>query len=147
VRGEEAIAIFMSLGEHFFLSSIHVTCAFAARGMGDRRRARQHAVAALHAALPARVWIVTCDALCAIALLLADSGAPERSAELYALAEGKHYTGDNPWLQDIMLRELAAIIAGLPPEIAAAAQERGRQRDFWATAHELLAELEAAGWG
>jgi hypothetical protein len=31
----------------------------------------------------------------------------------------------------------------LPPNVVAAAQERGRQRDLWATAEELLAELEA----
>src|SRR5215212_8154080 len=98
-------AIFTRLGEHFFLSSIHGLCALAARGMGNRQQAHQHAVAALHAALPSRVWIGTCEALLAIALLLADSGAPERSAELYALVEGENYTGDNPWSQDIMLRE------------------------------------------
>jgi len=42
---------------------------------------------------------------------------------------------------------LAAIVAALPPDIAAAAQARGRARDLWATARELLAEVEAAGWG
>jgi predicted ATPase/class 3 adenylate cyclase/tetratricopeptide (TPR) repeat protein len=146
-RGEEAIAIYMRLGEHFFLSLIHGLCALAARGMGDRQQARQHAVAALHAALPARVWLATGQALCAIALLLADSGAPERSAELYALAKMKSYNGDDPWSQDSLMRELAAIVAALPPDIAAAAQERGRARDLWATACDLLTELETAGWG
>jgi tetratricopeptide (TPR) repeat protein len=146
-RGAEAIAIFTRLGEHFFLGLTHGLCALAARGMGDRQQARQHAVAALHAALPARVWRATREALCVIALLLADSGAPERSAELSALAESEYKAWDNSWSQDIRLRELAAIVAALPPEIAQAAQERGRARDLWATARDLLAELEAAGWG
>ncbi len=30
----------------------------------------------------------------------------------------------------------------LPPELVAAAQERGKARDLWVTAGELLAELE-----
>ncbi len=40
-----------------------------------------------------------------------------------------------------------ALLAMLPAGVVAAARERGRQRDFWATGQELLAELEAAGWG
>ena len=95
-RGEEAIAIYMRLGEHFFLSLIHGLCALAARGMGVQQQARQHAVAALRAALPGRVWLATIHALCAIALLLADSGAPERSAELYALARERITWGTIP---------------------------------------------------
>jgi predicted ATPase len=146
-RGEEAIAIFTRLGEHFFLGTTHALCALAARGAGDRRRARQHAVAALHTALSARVWLATIHALWAIALLLADSGAPERSAELYALVEGEYNPRDDPWSRDAARRELAAIVAALPPEIAAAAQERGRQHDLWATARDLLIEVEVAGWG
>jgi predicted ATPase len=147
MRGEEGIAIFTRLGEHFFLSSIHWLCSLAARGMGDRPQACQHAAAALRSALPSRVWVKTCDAVCAIALLLADGGAPERSAELCALVEPEIYARDNPWSQDVMLRELAAVVAALPSDIAVAAQVRGRRRDLWTTASELLAEFEGAGWG
>ena len=39
-----------------------------------------------------------------------------------------------------------ALLATLSADVAAA-RERGRQRDFWATGQELLGELEAAGWG
>jgi len=80
----------------------------------------------------------------AVALLLADSGALERRAELDALTEREH-TGDDPWSRDVAQRELAAIGAAPPPDIAAA-QARGRQRDLWATAREFLTEVEAAGW-
>jgi hypothetical protein len=44
-------------------------------------------------------------------------------------------------------RRLDAASTALPPEAAQAAQARGRERDLWATARELLAELQAAGWG
>jgi len=46
----------------------------------------------------------------------------------------------------ICRRELAAVVAALPADVAAAAEARGRARDLWATAEELPAELEAAGW-
>jgi predicted ATPase/class 3 adenylate cyclase len=143
---EEAIPIYTRLGEQFFLGTTHALCALGERGAGDGRSARQHAVEALHIGLSARTWVSMLQTLWAIALLLADSGETERSAELYALTEREH-TADNPWVQDVFLRELAAIVAALPPEIAAAAQERGRQRDLWATAHDLLTEIEAVGWG
>jgi hypothetical protein len=39
-----------------------------------------------------------------------------------------------------------ALLATLSADVAAA-RERGRQRDFWATRQELLAELQAAGCG
>jgi hypothetical protein len=43
-----------------------------------------------------------------------------------------------------MTRQIAAVAETLPPEVAAAAQERGRARDLWQTAEELLKELEQA---
>jgi tetratricopeptide (TPR) repeat protein len=144
--GEEAITIFTRLGEQFFLSSTYALCALADRGAGDERWARQHAVAALQISLSAHIWISTLNSLWTIALLIADAEAAERSAELYALIQ-RELTGDDQWLEDVVLRELAAIVAALPPEIAAAAQERGRASDLWATARELLADLEASGWG
>jgi hypothetical protein len=36
----------------------------------------------------------------------------------------------------------AALAATLTPEVVAAAQKRGRARDLWATAEELLEELQ-----
>jgi hypothetical protein len=39
-------------------------------------------------------------------------------------------------------KHIAAVAATLPPEVVAAAQERGRARDLWTTVEELLAEWE-----
>jgi hypothetical protein len=38
-------------------------------------------------------------------------------------------------------RHIAAAAAALPPDVVAAAQERGRAGDLWATVQELLAQL------
>jgi hypothetical protein len=43
--------------------------------------------------------------------------------------------------EDTFGRHIAAVAATLPPEMIAAAQERGRARDLWATMEELLEEL------
>jgi hypothetical protein len=42
--------------------------------------------------------------------------------------------------QDVVGKRVAAAAAMLPPQVLAAAQERGRAKDLWAAAEELLAE-------
>jgi hypothetical protein len=80
----------------------------------------------------------------AVALLLADRGEVERATELYALAWTVPHVAHSRWYEDVAGRELAALAAGLPPEVREAAQARGRARDLWATAEELAAELGEA---
>jgi hypothetical protein len=46
------------------------------------------------------------------------------------------------WFEDLAGNEMAAAAAQLPPDVAAAAQERGRARDLWETVAELLAESD-----
>jgi len=143
----EAVPLFRRIGEQFFFSSTYAFGALAERGAGNRAQARRHAVTALRMALKIRIWFITLYALWAIALLLADDGDLERAAELYALTERVWPPRNDEWSHVIARRELAGIAAALPVDVAAAAQARGQALDLWATAQELLAELEAAGWG
>ena len=80
-------------------------------------------------------------ALPATALLLADRGEPERAVELYALASRYPYVAHSRWFEDAAGKHIAALAAGLPPDVVSAAQERGRARDLDATVEELLVEL------
>jgi hypothetical protein len=140
---EESITVSVRLGEGFYRLQMLALKSLAARRLGDGVRARADTVATLHFALSARTLD---DApLWAAALLLADCGAPERAAEVFALCEQMYLADNIPW-RDIALRELRAIVAALPPKAAAAARTRWVQRDYWAALEELLAELEAAGW-
>ena len=75
------------------------------------------------------------------------TGIGKRAAELYALTERVWAPRDDAWSVAVARGELAGIAAALPVDVAAAAQTRGQARDLWATARELLAELESAGWG
>ncbi len=84
------------------------------------------------------------SALAVAALLLADQGQAERAVEVYALAWRYPVVSNSRWYQDVYGRHVAAAEAALPPDLVAAAQERGRARDPWATVRELLEELEAA---
>jgi len=141
---EEAIAVNRRIGDEFGLLIARTICAFADYRLGDQARARASIITALRTELLKRnpmhwgFWL--------IALMLADDGAPERAAATFALAEQIRHE-DNVWAQDIVLREVRAIIAALPPDVAAAAQARWAGRDVWEAAAELLTELEAEGWG
>jgi hypothetical protein len=83
-------------------------------------------------------------ALTGMALLLADQGDIERAIEIYALALQNGHVANSRWYEDVAGRYIATVANTLSPEVVAAAQARGRARDLWATAKELLAELEKA---
>jgi hypothetical protein len=68
---------------------------------------------ALRIAVEDRLWLSLVETLPGLALLWADMGQVGRAVEMYALAAREPYV----------------------------AKERGRARDLWATAEELLAEL------
>ena len=80
-------------------------------------------------------------ALPAMALVLADRGEIERAVELYALASRYPMVANSRWYEDVAGQHIAAVAATLPPDVVAAAQERGRARDLKATIAELLVEL------
>ena len=84
-------------------------------------------------------------ALLGTVLLLAGRGQPERAVELYALVSRYPNVAHSRWVQDVVSKPVAAAAAlpgGPPPEVVSAAQERGRGRDLWATAEEMLEDLE-----
>jgi predicted ATPase len=116
--------------------------AYTERGLEHPEQARAHLGEALRVGLDARAFFPCLYALPALALLLADQGEAERAAELYALASRYPPVANSRWFEDVAGRHIAAAAESLSPEALAAAQERGRARDLWDTARELLAELE-----
>jgi len=61
--------------------------------------------------------------------------------ELHATALRCAPFSNSRWWEDVVGVHIAASAASLPPDVVAAAQERGRARDLEATMAELLAEL------
>jgi len=115
--------------------------------LGRQAEARADLLAVLRAATTLPDVMSLLHALLAMTLIFAEEGAPERALELYAVARRHPMIGNHQAFTTFFGQRLDAASTFLPPEVAQAAQARGRERDLWATAHELLAELEAAGWG
>jgi hypothetical protein len=53
------------------------------------------------------------------------------------------FVANSVWWEDVVGKHIATAAAALPPDVVAAAQERGRARDLWSTAEELLGELKS----
>jgi tetratricopeptide (TPR) repeat protein len=122
--------------------------ALAGLGLAEREaglllQAKQHLVEAMRIGVQTGASLAMLLPLPGIALLLADAGDWQQAVELYALAAGYPLVGNARWFEDVAGRHIAAIAASLPPEVAAAARERGRARRLAMTAEELLAELGA----
>ena len=117
--------------------------ACAARGLGQRAQMRIHLVEALRIAVEIAngPWPPT-NVLLASALYLADQGQTERAVEVYALTSEEPDVANSVWFEDVAGKHVAAAAESLPPEVVAAAQERGRAGDYVEVAEELLAELE-----
>jgi tetratricopeptide (TPR) repeat protein len=138
---QESVATYRTIGQWAELSWALAHLGYVARGLGQLAQARQYLSEALRMATGTGEYWPPVYVLPALALLLVDQGEVERAVELYALASRYPLVANSRWFEDIAGRHIAAA-AQLPPDVVAAAQERGRARDLWATVEELLAELE-----
>ncbi len=115
--------------------------------LDDTPRAQAELLEVIQTSVRQRAFTPLLLALPAIALMLAEEGHQERAVELYALAWRHPLLANAQTFIDSFGQRLDAVVATLPPHIAAAAQARGRLLDLWATAAMLDAELRARGWG
>jgi hypothetical protein len=97
---------------------------------------------ALRIGVETRAFSPVVFAIAGLALLLADKGEVERAVELYATASKHPYVGKSRYREDIAGRQIAAAADALSPDVVTAARERGGDRELWATAEGLLAELK-----
>jgi hypothetical protein len=82
-----------------------------------------------------------------IALLLADEGEAGRAVELYSLLTKQWpMVASSRWFYDLVGRIVESAATSLPPEVAAAAQARGRSLDLWQAVDDLIRELYELGW-
>jgi tetratricopeptide (TPR) repeat protein len=132
-------------GKRSDMGSYLAALAGAALGLGRRSEAREHLCKALALSRAMRETLTLQFALPMAALLLADSGDSERAVEVYAQARRFGIVAHSRLWEDIAGRQITALSAALPPDVVAAAQERGRTRDLWATVEDLLAACEGRG--
>ncbi len=117
--------------------------------MGKRSEGLGQSVKALELVLKTRAFPQLLTVLPIVSVLLAqqdDACLKQRAVELYVLACCYPFVANSPFFKDIAGNYIATVSTTLPPDVAEAAQTRGRALDWWGTAEELLDELRALGW-
>jgi predicted ATPase len=140
---QECATLSREVQERRYQSTASACLAITARALGQRDTAWKHMHQALRTAIDIRYHHSAVFALSAVSLLLADAGQVERAVELYALASRSPFVANSRWFEDAVGRHILIAAATLPPEAAAAARQRGQQRDVWATANECLGATDA----
>jgi hypothetical protein len=136
----EALALLEQVQAMDWVARAHTSAAHVAHALGRPARAWAHIGVALRLSLRHRSYMGLMFALRPAALLTADSGVIAQAVELGELARQLTY---GRWAEDICYTQLDALAAQLPAEVAAAARERGLQRDPWLAGQEVLSRLEA----
>lgn len=133
-----------------FLTDLHIYHAiplailsYVLRAKGDIELARNYLSDALRSGIECRSISPIIYCLPAAALLAADKGHSERAVELYGLAQQFGHITNSRWFEAIACRELEGVMASMPLEAASDAVARGRGMDLWATAEEVLRELDS----
>lgn len=139
---EESVGISQAIRQQRFLVFGEVFLAYGYYYAGVKERVADLLSASLRWATEHPTSEALTAALPLAALLHADAGQPERAVELHALAWRYPRIANSRWYYDIAGQKLEAVAADLPPAVVAAAQERGRALDLFATARELLDWLD-----
>ena len=119
-----------------------VGLAYNAFRCGDLEAMRGHLLRSLQIAIDTENFLSRLDIFPAVALYLFGQGEPFFAAEIYTLAAQYDLVANSHWFEDVAGHQFDAAKAGLPAERVTEAERRGKGRDMWATATELLAILE-----
>ncbi len=114
---------------------------FVQRSLGEFNSARTYLNQTLEIGNNAHGYFPVLCGLCGAALLLLDEGKFEQAVEYAALVWTFPVAANSRWFEDVAGGEIATAAKTLPSEVVSAAQNRGRKRDIWETASELLEEL------
>ena len=104
-------------------------------------QAKEHIWDGLNIGMQINSAMVHLNTLGAAALYLAEKGDLERAVDIYALASRYPEIAKSQWQKDVVEGPLTKLVASLPPDVVAQAQQRGRERDLVETVQELLAQF------
>jgi len=139
---QESLASFRKVEGAGEIGWVFSLFAEVARRQGQPALAKEYLYEGMHAASGALGMVTILTGLFCYMNLLADEGQFERAIEMGILALRYPLVGKSVGGRALHAAWLDKIRAGLPPEVAAEAEARGRQRDLQETAAEILAEFE-----
>jgi len=140
---QESIEILRSHGSFGYLTSVIPNLSICMHGLGDYVAMRDVILEALQVNARISRQLGYLNIFPALALMRLVDGDLERAIEYYAYAASHRYVADSQWYYDVAGRHIELAAESLSPEVASAAQERGRNLDPGEVTKEVLIELEA----
>jgi hypothetical protein len=137
----KSIAKFQEIDQMDELAWALALMVFVQRALGKVNSAESYLYQTFKIGIETRGYFPVLCGFCGAALLLINKGESVRAVELKTLTWCFPVTAKSPWFEDVAGREIASTAETLQPGVVASAQERGRNRDIWETAKELLEEL------
>lgn len=125
----------------FALSGAFVDEAYPFLVLGDQIEARHCLTTGLRLAQDLGLYRFTVQALPAAGVLLAAQERLAEAAYVHGLIQRYPYLTNSRWYATVALDRLAELLAPLPPDVRAAAEERGRGLELPEMTAELLALL------
>jgi tetratricopeptide (TPR) repeat protein len=123
--------------KHIHLALPRAILSYVVRAQGDRQLAPDYLISALVSGIEYRSIYPIIYCLPAAALLAADDGRPQRAIELYGLAQQYSHITNSRWFEAVACHQLDDVRTSLAPEVALAAEAKGRELDLWEAADEL----------
>ena len=115
--------------------------ALTARRRGNAELSCVRLLEALNTGLGQEYFLAVLITIGVCAVFAAEDGDLEEAVELYATATSHPAAADARWFQDILGAPVTHLTETLPAEVRHAAEARGREREPFATAREILARL------
>jgi DNA-binding SARP family transcriptional activator/tetratricopeptide (TPR) repeat protein len=143
---QESVATFRDIEERERIAWSLAALGRTSYALGNRSEAQQQLYEALELATKIGAFIPLLYIIPIVAYLLADQGEVERGIELYSMASQHPFVREGQLFEDIAGRQIVDLAASLPSDVVEAARARGKAREMWDTASELLKELPKLGW-
>jgi tetratricopeptide (TPR) repeat protein len=135
---QESIALYRQIGHPDELSWALSLGGLCCLKLGESEPARQHLAEAAEISLSIHGYFSALYALAVGAVWLGYQRQAEKAQEIYELTAGQPVFANSAWFHDLFGKNIAALIGGVPAELAASARERSRQRELWLALEELL---------
>jgi tetratricopeptide (TPR) repeat protein len=137
---QESITLYRQVGHQDELGWALSVLANILTTLGETEKPMIAMTEALQIAVKTRAHHTFKHSLAAMASILAREGRVLQAVELYTLVLDDPIWKVSPWMEKVVGQYVTAASANLPEEDVEAARQRGRQRDMFSTAQELLEE-------
>ena len=138
---QESIADLQRVGADGMISHPLAFLGITDLKLNDLGQAQKRLGEALTIVSETHEYVSAMNILACALLIYLEKNQLERGVELYALASRYPYFTNTAYLQELVNPPYAALSSTLPPAVLAAAEQRGQQRELWATIDELLVEF------